>query len=336
LALTERHPAHANRFDPAPKHELDFFDDIHSLTRVGRPVAARERSIDVAIAELAGLQHGVVARWQLTQLGLGQGAIQHRLSTARLHRVFRGVFAVGHTCLTVHGRWTAAVLTSGAGALLSHRSAAALWGITPYAGTDIEVTVPGARRSRRTGIRMHGNLVQPDDQARQNGIPVTSIPCTLLDLAAVVSPQRLERAVEEAERLQLFDLAALERLCQRNVGRRGVRRLQAILDHVRPIPDTRSELERSFIAACDRAQLPRPAINCWVNGFEVDAVWEEARLVVELDGYAYHKSRRSFESDRARDVDLLLGGYRVVRVTARRLRDDPDAVVSTVRRLLAS
>jgi Protein of unknown function (DUF559) len=301
---------------------------MHSLTRV--------RSPDLAIAALADRQHGVVARRQLSAVGLGSGAIQHRLSTGRLHRVFPGAFAVGRTGLTGHGIWMAAVLSCRDEALLSHRSAAALWGFAAHAGSSIDVTVSGARRRGPPGIRVHGGILDAEDRASFNGIPVTSVPRTLLELAAVVDSNRLERAVEEAERIELFDLGALERLCERSARRRGSKRLRAVLEGIRPVPETRSELERRFIAVCRRADLPAPSINSWVEGYEVDALWEEGRLVVELDGYAFHRTRGSFERDRARDAALLLTRDRVLRVTARRLADDPDSVVEMVRRLLAS
>lgn len=135
--------------------------------------------------------------------------------------------------------------------------------------------------------------------------------------------------------MELFDLRAGERLRLRSHGRRGLSGLRSVLDTWQPVGGTRSELERRFVGLCRESGLPTPAINRVIEGFEVDAVWEEAGLVVELDGYAFHKTRRAFERDRARDAELLLGGYQVLRVTARRLRDDSDSVMATIRRLLA-
>lgn len=290
----------------------------------------------MAIAALADRQHGVVARCQLAALGVGSGAIQHRISTGRLQRVFRGVFAVGRSGLGTHGRWMAAVLTCGESALLSHRSGAALWGIASYGGASIEITVPAARRRSRAGIRLHGGQVDVEDRTSRAGIPTTSIARTLLDVAEVVDRNRLQRTLEEAERHQLLDLAAIERLLQRSSGRRGLAPLGAALESLRPVPETRSELERSFVALCRDSNLPPPAVNTVVEGLEVDATWRQARLVVELDGYTFHRTRGAFERDRDRDARLLLAGYQVLRVTARRLRDDPDSVVATIRRLLGA
>lgn len=307
---------------------LEVFDDIR--------LEARGLPVDAAIATIADSQHGVVARRQLVALGIGSGAIQHRLSIGRLHRVFHGVYAVGRSGLSAQGRWMAAVLTCGETAVLSHRSAAALWGIAPYAASSIEITVPGARRRRRRGIRVHGNVMGAAERTTRHGIPTTSVSRTLLDLCEVVDGRRLERAVEEAERLELLDLGAIARLCQRRSGRRGRARLRAAMDALGPIHVTRSELEWEFLALCRSSNLSTPAMNIVVEGLEVDAVWKQARLVVELDGYAFHRTRGAFERDRGRDARLLLAGYRVLRVTARRLRDDPESVVATIRRLLAS
>jgi hypothetical protein len=229
----------------------------------------------------------------------------------------------------------AAVLTCGEGAMLSHRSAAALWGFAASGASSIDITAPGARRRSRTGLALHGGLVHPEDCASREGIPVTSVARTLLDLAEAVGPTTLERAVEETERTGLFDLRAVERLCERSPGRRGLNTFRAALDWSGPFPETRSELERGFITLCQEAKLPLPGINRLVEGLEVDAVWEHGRLIVELDGYAFHGTRRAFERDRARDARLLLAGYQVLRVTARRLCDEPESVAATMRRLLA-
>lgn len=168
----------------------------------------------------------------------------------------------------------------------------------------------------------------------REGIPVTTVARTLLDLAEVVDMRRLERAFEEAERLRLLDLRVIERTCERNAGRRGLKPLRALLSDAQPVVDTRSELERRFLTFCRGAQLPPPAVNVIVAGFEVDALWPDRRLVVELDGYAFHRTRAAFERDRARDAALQLAGYRVLRLTARRLGEEPAAVAEAVRRLL--
>jgi hypothetical protein len=156
----------------------------------------------------------------------------------------------------------------------------------------------------------------------------------LLDLAEVVRPGRLERAVEEAERLGILDLDALERACERGRGRHGLKTLLPLLSSLNPQPNTRSELERLFVAFCRRYGLPPPSTNVPAAGFEVDATWPSRRLVVELDGFQFHRTRAAFERDRARDMDLKLAGYDVLRVTARRLEREPVAIARTIRMLL--
>jgi very-short-patch-repair endonuclease len=232
----------------------------------------------------------------------------------------------------------AAVLACGSDALLSHRSAAALWGISSAASPRIDVTVAGRSRRGRPGIALHQvRSLTPDERDRRDGIPVTSVARTMLDLAEVLSTHQLERAFEEADRLRLLDLRAISQVCERRCGHHGIGALRALLSkQLRPVPETGSELERSFLDLCREAGLPGPAVNVSIAGFEVDAVWPDRRLVVELDGYAFHRTRGAFERDRARDADLQLAGYRVRRVTARRLADEPAAVAAAIRSLLVS
>lgn len=229
----------------------------------------------------------------------------------------------------------AAVLACGPTALLSHRDAAALWGLTrpgSHAGTDVTT----ARRCRRRpGIALHrSRRVHPEDRAGRDGIPVTSVARTLLDVAEVVPPWRLERAIEEADRHGLFDLRAVDGLIERSRGRHGLKPLGAALRGYRPPAFTRSGFERRFIELCRGAGLPEPAANLWLAGGEADMSWPERRLVVELDTAAHHQTQSAFERDRARDATLQLAGYRVLRVTDRRLERAPQEVVRAVRSLL--
>jgi hypothetical protein len=174
-----------------------------------------------------------------------------------------------------------------------------------------------------------------EDRAVREGIPVTSVSRTLLDLAPVVQPRQLRRAIDEAEQLGLFDSRTVERLIRRSHGHHGLRALQGALREYRgPPPPTRSELERRFLTVCGDAGLPPPQVNIFVAGWEVDVAWPARRLVVELDGYAFHRSRSSFEKDRERDTALQLAGYRVLRITHRRLDQKPAHVVNAVRSLL--
>jgi uncharacterized protein DUF559/putative AbiEi antitoxin of type IV toxin-antitoxin system len=293
---------------------------------------------DRRTAALAARQHGVVALHQLAALGLAPGAVDRRVFTGRLHRVHAGVYAVGHPRLTQRGCWMAAVLACGEAALLSHRSAAELWGIGTYLDIRIDVTVPDRSGRHRPHIAVHRPRSLPEeDRGELDGIPVTTPARTIRDLASVVGASRLQRAFHEADRLGLLDVPALAALCTRTSGRRGAGRLRALLaTHIGPSPGTRSALEHRFLDLCHRAGLPTPAINVPVCDYEVDALWPAQRLVVELDGYAFHHARKAFETDRTRDAALQLAGYRVLRVTHRRLVDDPSAVIETIRKLLAA
>jgi hypothetical protein len=174
-----------------------------------------------------------------------------------------------------------------------------------------------------------------EDSACHEGIPVTSIARTLLDVAELVPRRRLDRAVEEAERRGLFDLTDTDRLIARSVRRRGATLLRAVVSECREPAPTRSELERRFLDLCRDAALPPPAVNAFVAGLEVDFVWHDGRMVVELDGHAFHRTRAAFERDRVRDASLLVAEYRVLRVTHRRLEAEPAAVIAEVRALLA-
>lgn len=316
----------------------DIDRQIRGQTAATLAEGKRLGTVDRAIAELAGQQHGVVARRQLLAFGLGPGAIEHRIANGRLHRVHYGVYAVGYRSLTPHGRWLAAVLAAGPGAVLSHRSAAALWGLRPAAGRRIDVTVRRRGRRDRPGIAVHVTRELRDrDRAQRVSIPVTSVARTLLDLAGVIPERQLSRAFEEADRADLLDLDAIEDICLRGRGRRGLGALLRLLaDQTGPTPATRSELERVFLDLCDDHRLPRPRINALVAGFEVDALWPCQRLIVELDGYAFHRTRAAFERDRDRDAGLLLAGYRVLRFTHRRLEQDSSATAATVRAALAN
>jgi hypothetical protein len=286
------------------------------------------------VVEMAERQHGIVAHCQLVELGLRSSSIHDWVVAGRLHRVHTGVYAVGYRRVSLKGAWMAAVLACGPTALLSHRSAATLWGIAPPSTYPTDVTT--ARRCQgQEGIALHrSRRIHAEDRAVPDGIPVTSVARTLLDLAEVVRPRRLQRALEEAERRGLFDLAAVERLIARSRGRHSLRALNAALRDYRPPAFTRSELERRFVALCERAGLPRPAANLFVAGEEVDMSWPDRRLIVELDSREYHRSRAAFERDRARDASLQLAGYRVLRVTDRRLAGEPGEVVAAVRSLL--
>lgn len=222
------------------------------------------------------------------------------------------------------------MLAAGAGAVLSHRSAASLWGIRQ---SDIlEVTVPVHRGQPQ--IRIHTSSPPPDEVTAVRSIPVTGVSRTLLDLAAVLPARQVERAVNEAEMRRLTDRLSLADLVERHPGRRGIRAVKSILDM--GATPTRSELEARFVAFCRTMGLPPAAVNAPVLGFECDFVWHEHRVVAELDGFAFHATRSVFERDRARDRALHAGGWRVIRVTWRQLHQEPEALAADLRKILTS
>jgi very-short-patch-repair endonuclease len=277
----------------------------------------------------------VAAVWQLLELGFGEGAIKYRVAIGRLHRVHVGVYAVGHTKLDWRGVLMAAVLAFGPEAVLSHRSAARLWGIRPNARRDVDVTVPGRGLRRRQGIHPHAvRSLDPRDVTVIDGIPVTTLPRTLLDLAEVAPKDHVIRAMTEAERKGIIDLKALEDTMARSRGRRGRKPLREILADAVIEPATREELERRFAELCREAKLPPPKFNTLVEGKLVDAVWPEQKLIVELDSWAFHRHRKAFEDDRERDVVLQLAGYRIPRITWRQLTRKPETVKARLRTLL--
>lgn len=286
------------------------------------------------MAALAARQHGVVARRQLVALGYGRGAIGHRVEQGRLHRIHSGVYALGYDKLSRRGRWLAAVLAYGDEALLSHQSAAALWGLVRAPTLPVHVTSPSGRRGRR-GIALHEGTIGAEDRATVDAIAVTSVARTLFDLAEVVDEGRLTRAFEEADRLRLLELRALTRLCEGGTGRRAVSPIRRLVAAVREPVVARSPLEERFAAFCHDHQLPPPTLNTLVLGFEVDALWPGRRLIVELDGFAYHCHRAAFERDRARDAALQAADYRVIRLTHRRLEGEGKTVAAELRRVLS-
>ncbi len=248
-----------------------------------------------------------------------------------------GVYAVGHTALSVHGRWMAAVLGAGGGAVLSHRSAAALWGVLFPSPGPIEVT--SRAQHRIPGVRTHRRRLLRDEVAVAEGIPVTSVSRTLFDLAAVVPQGSVERAINQAEVLRLTDALTLEELVKRYRGRRGVAVVRSILEQERiGLQVTRSDLEARFLTFLDEAFLPRPVTNAAVRlqnrWIECDCLWRMQGLIVELDGRRFHSTADAYERDRLRDRELHGAGWRVVRVTWRQLEQGAEALARDLRRLL--
>ena len=306
------------------------------------PKRATRRSAepDRLIGELAGRQHGVVAGRQLRALGLSVHHIRTRTRTGRLHRCHRDVYAVGHRSLGRHGRWLAAVLACGDGAVLSHTAAAALWQIVGPRGPtapNVDVTVPsGAAGRRQPGLIVHRcRDLFPEESTAHDGVPVTTPARTILDLAACIGFRSLERMADEAERLRLCGTADLEKVVAAHRGRRGAGALRRLLAaHAIGSTATRSELEERFLALCRRRRLPPPLVNVPLLDYVADFYWPAARLVVEVDGHGTHGTRVAFERDRDRDSHLAAHGYRTLRFTWRDLTTRPAIVAHRVRRVL--
>jgi very-short-patch-repair endonuclease len=229
----------------------------------------------------------------------------------------------------------AAVLACSPDAVLSHRDAAHLWELRRSASARIEVTAPRSRHGL-DGIVVHRvRRLDPRDQTVREGIPVTTVARALLDNAEVLPERQVERMIEEAERLRLFDLADLRDTCERSPGRRGLSPLIACLGAtLAEPPHTKSDLEQMFLDLCRDADLPEPAFNVVVEGYEVDAHWPGTNLIIELDSWSFHRTRESFERDHARD--LALAAYKVLRLTWRQLTNERPAITRTIRGLLDS
>jgi very-short-patch-repair endonuclease len=303
---------------------------IGVLTR-SRESEPREREI----ARLAERQYGVVARRQLLELGFSRKEIEARIKVQRLNPLHPGVYAVGHKLVTRQGRWMGAVLASGPDAVLSHWSAAALWMIRPNSRSVIDVTAPQKTRSWR-GIRRHHSSLSADEE----GIPVTTVPRTILDLAATEPTDVVENLLREQEHRRLWDRLSLPDLLDRYPGKRGIRKVQAGLERLEeePAGRKRSPLEERFAPFLRQRRLPLPRFNDWIlvgdKRFQVDCHWPDTRQIVELDGWEGHKTRSAFREDRARDRRLRVAGYSVTRLTWNQLEDEPEAVAADLRVLL--
>jgi very-short-patch-repair endonuclease len=255
----------------------------------------------------------VITVGQLRQAGLGDNAIRGRVRGGRLHRIHRGVYAVGHPGFSQEGRWMAAVLAVGEGACLSHRSAAELWKLLDRRDGVVDVSVPSTSgRRRRPGIRLHRRAsLSASALTRETRIPVTRPAQTIADLRRSVSPAQLRRAIRQAEVLGL----------RTGLEERG--------------EPTRSELEHRFLQLCRRHRFPRPEVNVTVGPHEVDFLWRRHRLIVETDGYRYHRGARAFEDDHARDLILRAHGFDILHLTYHQVTSQPQNAASAVAEALA-
>lgn len=289
------------------------------------------------VAALAASQWGVVARRQLLDAHVSADRVKRHLADGRLVRMHRGVYAYGHTVLRPQAYALAAVLACGDGSVLAIRSAAGLWGVHRSSRMRHEVITPNAGGRGLRTVDVYRYALAPQDRTVHDGIPITSVARTCLDLAPRITARQLDHALHRAEELELFDLRAFDDLVRRGGRGRGAAELKAALRRSRPEPHfTRSELERMALRVVRHANLPTPNVNMRHHGFEVDFLWPDHGVVAEVDGYAFHKTRAAFEADRRRDATLTALGYRVLRFTWYQLEDDPDWVAQTLARVLYS
>jgi very-short-patch-repair endonuclease len=290
-------------------------------------MCAQSAAPDVEVALVAARQHGVVTFAQLRQAGLSHETIRRRVTAGHLHRLHRGIYAVGYRNSSPASRWMGSVLaccghggTEAGDAFLSHRSAAALWRLLPARNGPVDVAIVGeAGRTGQMGIRIHRpRTLEHGMTTRLDGIPVTDPQRTISDLRRAkpsrggANPKELRRAMRQAA---VFGLP--------------------IGPDTRP-ERTRSDLERLFKRIRRRSGIPAPEVNVKVDGLEVDFLWRDRRLIIETDGYRYHRGRIAFEDDRDRDLTLRALGYTVIRLSDTQLEEEAEKVASIVRRLLAA
>jgi very-short-patch-repair endonuclease len=287
-----------------------------------------------AIAELAAKQRGVITRAQLLELGMTRTTIDNWVKHSRLHSLYRGIFLLGHPRPIAGARQLAAVLACGRGAVLSHLSAAGLWRLLPGREGDVDVTVPGRNPGRRRGIRVHRvNALDRRDVRKLGGIPITSPARTIFDVAAVVRRRELEQALAEAYARRLARRSDFVSLLARRSSLPGTRALRALLDDATPAL-TRSQAEERLLALIRTAELRAPEINVRIGRHEVDFMWRDQRLIVEVNGFRFHSSRSAFEHDRRRDAELISQGFRVIRITWRQIFDRPEALTARLAKAL--
>lgn len=286
--------------------------------------------IDERVARRAERSEGIVDHDELRGLGLSADQIQRRVTCGRLRPIHRGVYAVGHGAISRRGRRIAALRACGPDSLLARRSAAAHIGLSVREGSRVDVCVPATGRRARNGIELQAVEMLPEDRGRHRGLPVVAAPRLLLDLASLVSDQQLRVLVAEASHRGLLPPRELNSLIERSAGRSGIAALRDATEGYRDTERTRSVPEASFVLLCRRHGLPDPAVNVPIGDREVDFLWPEARLIVEVDGFGPHRHRDRFEGDRERAVHFRLLGYEYLPFTPRQLHGREQWVASSV------
>jgi predicted transcriptional regulator of viral defense system len=301
----------------------------------------RPRRWDLEIAWIANRQHGLISLEQLEGMGMDRRTVAARERSGRLHRIHRGVYSVGHVSSTPEATFLAAVLACGPGAVLSHESAAALWGFWKPYDAAIHVMAPNRRGRSPAGIVPHRDGCLPSSNRTEfHRVPCTTVARTLLDLAAALPPWKLRKALGEAEAMRIVNHGQLRLQVRRGRGRRGVARLRLLLDELHPeTKRTRSELERMFLHVCLQVGLPQPEVNVSleVNGrtLKPDFLWRDQRLILEADSRQFHDTDIAFVDDRRREQRLQVAGWRVSHCTWEQVEFEPQALAETVRQLLS-
>jgi hypothetical protein len=296
--------------------------------RPDRPAARNPATTpDTRIAEIAARQHGLVRTEDLRKAGVSASAVSRRKARGLLHRVHRGVFAVGHAALSREALWLAAVFAAGAGAALSHLDAAELWGLRRARGS---ISVVAPRKRTLAGVRVwRCNRLDPRDVTVRNGIPVTTVSRTIVDLAEILTALQLANVMYEAAHRGFLDLDAVEATAARLTGRHGFPTLEEAIDlHRQGSAGTKSEKEDAFHALI-KGRLPDPIANVKVLGHQVDAFWPERRFIAEVDGPG-HARPRARRRDARRDEALRAAGYTVIRFKDTDLDQRPEWVVQAL------
>jgi len=282
------------------------------------------------MARLAARQFGVVTREQLNALGYSDAAIDRAVEAGRLHVWHRSVFAVGHRNLSPHALCKAAVLFRGRGSLVSYQSAVWLWGMERQLEIPVHVSVPWRGHAQDAISLHHCPALRDEDTIETEHLPVTSVSRTLLDYASIAKTYRLERAIDQAARLGLLDPAAVNLITEEVRGHRGSKPLRRAMVIYHEKGFTRSGGEKQMLAALADAGVPRPLVNNFIEGFELDFYWERERFAVELDSWEHHRSRRSFETDPERHEKVAMAGIEMIRITGTRLKREPATVARSI------
>src|SRR4051812_2796054 len=297
----------------------------------------KDRGTTALVRELAEGQHGVFSTWQLLDRGINERTVLSRREGGLLIPLHQGVYALGHTRLTREGRWMAAALACGPGAVLSHFSAAHLWGMCgSYGSMEVLRQSGGFHPRGHRGVKLHQTRrLEPYEVTAERGIPVAVMERVLLDLAARTDAKRLERTFVQACKRDDFSWPRLARIITRRRGCKGVGKLRRISLEVDPEAlETKSVPEVDFLALWREIDLSTPAVNVLINGHLVDFPWSEQKVIVETDSWSHHGDRLAFEKDRQREVELIAAGYDVHRTTYKMLERDPEPFLQNVRRAL--